>query len=64
MASDCNLCHTMKLFDGVAKTLQDGAIVIILGTRIQQIRNIRAINRYQECNKIDLQGVLTAVGLV
>jgi hypothetical protein len=54
----------MKLFDGVAKTLQDGAIVIILGTRIQQIRNIRAINRYQECNKIDLQGVLTAVGLV
>ncbi len=54
----------MKIFDGIAETLQDRKIIITHKDRIEHISDISAMNRYNDCENIDLKGRILLPGFI
>ena len=64
MASERKLFHNMRLFDGISDLLQDDKIIITSGDRIEKIESIDAIERYQDCERIELGGKTMLPGFI
>ncbi|MEA3471174.1 MAG: amidohydrolase family protein [Thermodesulfobacteriota bacterium] len=64
MAVTRRLFHNMGLFDGISDLLQDDKIIITSGDRIGEIGSIEAIDRYQDCERIDLEGKTILPGFI
>ena len=64
MKSERRLYHNMKIFDGIAETLQDRNIIITHKDRIEHISDTSEMNQYKDCENIDLKGRILLPGFI
>ncbi|MCX5852166.1 MAG: amidohydrolase family protein [Deltaproteobacteria bacterium] len=64
MTKQRRLFHHMMLFNGISDTLEENRIVVTSGDRIEGIDDVRAIDHYGDCEKIDLAGKTLLPGFI
>jgi len=58
------LFHNMMLFDGISDVLLKNRIIVTAGDRIAHIDDVGALDRYGDCERIDLSGKTLLPGFI
>ena len=54
----------LRLFDGIAETLQDGKIILTKGDKIQAVEDLSELDNFKNIERVDLKGAVLLPGFI